>query len=112
MRLSFFATVLPIALSLASLTAARGHDSGLFKFICFAAQSSNEARDYVDELATREILFELTTRELIDELSDRLERRAGGKTKNGPPKTVFVCKFCMQPWETLKPPGTRSEQDQ
>ncbi|KAF6749404.1 hypothetical protein DFP72DRAFT_852551 [Ephemerocybe angulata] len=78
MRLSFFATILPIVLSLASLTAARGYDSGL----------SYEARNYVDELATREILSELTTRELMDELSDRLERR----------ETKVICAWCLTDW--------------
>ncbi|KAF6749470.1 hypothetical protein DFP72DRAFT_1102310 [Ephemerocybe angulata] len=85
MRLSFFATILPIALSLASLTAARGYDSGL----------SYEARNYVDDLATREILSELTTRELIDELSDRLERRRGRKPTGG---SKVICAYCRHDW--------------
>ncbi|KAF5340598.1 hypothetical protein D9611_007341 [Ephemerocybe angulata] len=82
MRVSFFATILPIALSLASLTAARGYDSGL----------TYEARDYIDELSTRDQLSSLTTRELIDELSDRLERRGGSKY------STPVCTFCLKTW--------------
>ncbi|KAF6749477.1 hypothetical protein DFP72DRAFT_852611 [Ephemerocybe angulata] len=83
MRVFFLATILPIALSLASLTAARGYDSGL----------TYEARDYIDELSTRDQLSSLTTRELIDELTDRLERRGGRK-----PYTTSVCSYCMKSW--------------
>ncbi|KAF6754010.1 hypothetical protein DFP72DRAFT_1126820 [Ephemerocybe angulata] len=63
MRVSSIFALVPLALSLASLTVARG------------VASSVDAREYIDELATRELLSELSTRDLIEELSDRLERR-------------------------------------
>ncbi|KAF5342187.1 hypothetical protein D9611_002151 [Ephemerocybe angulata] len=63
MRVSSIFALVPVALSLATLTVARD------------VASSVDAREYIDELATRELLSELSTRDLIEELSDRLERR-------------------------------------
>ncbi|KAF6747902.1 ectomycorrhizas-regulated small secreted protein [Ephemerocybe angulata] len=71
MRVSSIYALVPLALSLASLTVAKD------------VASSVDAREYIDELATRELLSELSTRDLIEELSDRLERR-----------TITQCAYC------------------
>ena len=66
-----------------------------------------DAREWVDELTTRdldfvnavlerrEILSEISTRELIDELSDRLESR--GLTK----KKTYGCPYCGRQYPTF-----------
>ncbi|KAF6759115.1 hypothetical protein DFP72DRAFT_885729 [Ephemerocybe angulata] len=59
MRVSSIFALVPLALSLASLTVAKD------------VASSVDAREYIDELATRELLSELSTRDLIEELSSR-----------------------------------------
>ncbi|KAF6744394.1 hypothetical protein DFP72DRAFT_83008 [Ephemerocybe angulata] len=87
MRVSAF-TLISIVASLATYVAAH-------------SESTYDARELVDEFATRnleafdyalerrEILDDLSTRDLIDELSDRLERRAGEKLQKG-----FKCPYC------------------
>ncbi|KAF6759206.1 hypothetical protein DFP72DRAFT_1102452 [Ephemerocybe angulata] len=74
MRVSAF-TLISVAASLATYVAA-------------SSKSTYDARELLDEFATRdleafdyalerrEIIADLSTRDLIDELSDRLERRA------------------------------------
>ncbi|KAJ2930862.1 hypothetical protein H1R20_g6221, partial [Candolleomyces eurysporus] len=87
-----FATLVPLVLSL-SAWVATAHVDG---------DSTLEARDWVDELNTRdldyvtdilerrEVLSEISTRDLVDELRDRLERRGGKPSK---PKT-YGCPYC------------------
>ncbi|KAF6752586.1 hypothetical protein DFP72DRAFT_1171472 [Ephemerocybe angulata] len=89
MRVSAF-TLISIVASLATYVAAH------------SPESTYDARELVDEFATRdleafdyalerrEILADLTTRDLIDELSDRLARRGGGNSK----EKGFKCPYC------------------
>ncbi|KAF6749381.1 hypothetical protein DFP72DRAFT_541816 [Ephemerocybe angulata] len=90
MRVSAFALI-SVAASLATYVAA------------YSSESTYDARELLDEFATRdleafdyalerrEIIADLSTRDLIDELSDRLERRADKPLKL---LKANACGFC------------------
>ncbi|KAF6765297.1 hypothetical protein DFP72DRAFT_1057900 [Ephemerocybe angulata] len=81
MHFTIFAAV-PVVLAVATFATAHPDKYGL----------SNDARDYIDDLNTREVLSPLSVRELLDELTDRLEQRDG------------MCMYCAK--QNVKKGGT------
>ncbi|RXW17241.1 hypothetical protein EST38_g8611 [Candolleomyces aberdarensis] len=98
MRVSF-AALLPVVVSLTAWVASAHYDGG----------APLEARDWLDDLTTRdleyvgqilerrEVLSEFSTRDLIDELTDRLERRGNGGSK----EKTYGCPYCGKQYKTF-----------
>ncbi|KAJ2917909.1 hypothetical protein MD484_g2492, partial [Candolleomyces efflorescens] len=98
MRVSF-ATLLPLVATLTAWVASAN----------VAESNPLEAREWVDELNTRdldfvsevlerrEVLSEFSTRDLVDEVRDRLERR--GQIISKP---SFKCPYCGTKYSTAK----------